>query len=425
MNPLKYITGMIILSVFILLSCEKNITNPAQESAIQIQVAFDTDSFGLDALGKIASITSVSVTVTGPEMDQVVQDLSFNSGTGTASGTVEVPKGSDRLFKVEGKDSRKIIQFSGSATKDINGDNESVSITVAWIVPDPVSLTINEIRSTSVVLSWNATNAPDFGFYRILISNQLPLNPSNDNVGDDITDRTNTTDWRITGLFPITKYYVAVVVVDTEGHCAVEADIQNFTTWTQVELVYDDGIPYDYRWWDYSNRRYSNRMSPPGTCRLLIARYYIASIANGGYFKSEVMDGSDNALASKDVAATSTGWIDVDYSNDNVIINEDFYIEMEYDGINKPGLGYDLDDNDRGWKYNGQTWEAFDGTYFIRAVVETEGSLVSLTSEPLNPKEKEPLRFETAIETANSLKLNSFSPEHNKLTKNQIIHDAQ
>ncbi|MCI0495905.1 fibronectin type III domain-containing protein [candidate division KSB1 bacterium] len=382
MNPLKYTSVITIFLLAILSSCENNMTNPERLSSIQLEVKFESPTLELHALNKIATITSVSITVTGSGMSQIIQDLSFNSNTGKASGTIEVPKGAGRVFKVEGKDERNVIQFSGSTTKDINSAAETVSIMVSWIVPELISLSIDEVRSTSVGISWNATNAGDFQFYRVLLSTSSALDFSNHKFGGDINNRSDV-KWRLTGLTPNTKYYVAVVVVDTENKYSPKADIKNFTTLRQIELAYDDGDPYGGYYWN-ANCRFSNKMSPSGTCRLIYARYYIRSIAQGGKFKSLITDAADNILGEKDVTATATGWFDVDFSEENIIINEDFFIEMEFDGINKPSLGYDQENNNRGWDYDGQNWKKFEGTYFIHAVVEAEGGLTKLASEPSN-----------------------------------------
>jgi hypothetical protein len=45
-------------------------------------------------------------------------------------------------------------------------------------------------------------------------------------------------------------------------------------------------------------------------------------------------------------------------------------------------LGYDQENNNRGWDFDGQNWKEFKGTYFIRAIVECEGGLMKLAPEP-------------------------------------------
>ena len=231
------------------LSCSEE--NPFQSESgdadVQLVINFDTNNSQQVELSKSATINMVVVKVTGPEMIAVTEELTLNSGVTAATGSIEVLKGINRTFSVEGIDGNSIIQFSGQTTQDIVNDVESVSISVLWIPPDPVTLTISNVTSTTATLNWTASTAPDFSFYRVLLSTSTNLNEVTDQIGDDITN-VNTTGLNIINLTPGTTYYVAVMTVDTElwysGSLVFGAQnsiVKSFSALSQIlELSYDD-----------------------------------------------------------------------------------------------------------------------------------------------------------------------------------------
>jgi len=196
------------------LSCADN--NPVSESdgdsEILLRVEFDDNKISSGNLQKVTTITTVTVTVTGPGMDTITENLTISGNT--ASGNISVPKGDDRRFVLTGRDQSNIIQFEGENSADIINNTETVNITVSYFPPNPVDFNISNVTTTTADVSWTASTAPDFDFYRLLLSTSNPPDPSNDGILD-ISD-INTTSANITGMTPNTTYFYQIIVVDTE-----------------------------------------------------------------------------------------------------------------------------------------------------------------------------------------------------------------
>jgi hypothetical protein len=85
------------------------------------------------------------------------------------------------------------------------------------------------------------------------------------------------------------------------------------------------------------------------------------------------------------VTPSSTGWVDVDVSGLDLMVENDFVVAMIYDGVNTPSLGYDGADNGRAWDYMYDAdfdiydWAEWGETYFVRSTVElSTGQIVTL-----------------------------------------------
>ena len=231
------------------LSCSED--NPVQSDSgdtdVQIIINFETNTTQQAGLGKSAAINRVVIAVTGPGMTRVTEQLTLNSATTAATGSIKVPKGNNRKFIVNGIDGSSIIQFKGETTQDIVNDVESVSISVSWTPPDPVTLSVSNVTTTTATLSWNTSTAPDFLFYRVLLSTSSNLIDPIDQIGGDITS-VNSTGLNIINLSPGTTYYVAVMTVDTElrfsgnlGFGTQNSIVKSFSALSQIlELSYDD-----------------------------------------------------------------------------------------------------------------------------------------------------------------------------------------
>ncbi len=236
------------LAIIFGLSCSED--NPVQSDSVgtdvQFVINFETNSSQRVELSKTATINRVVVNVAGPGMSRVTKELTLNSGVTEATGSLEVPKGNDRIFSVDGIDGNSITQFSGETTQDIVNDVESVSISVSWIPPDPVTLTISNITSTAATLNWTTSAAPDFSFYRVLLSTSTTLIDLTDQIGDDMTD-VNSTSMNIINLTPGATYFAAVMTVHTEGWFTGDLSfgtqnsiVKSFSSVDLLQLIGDD-----------------------------------------------------------------------------------------------------------------------------------------------------------------------------------------
>ena len=380
---IKYIFYLAVWIFFLMSACsEMNpLSTENDTSQVQLKIEFNNGNQKLLKPANIQEIVKVKVTISGSGMNDIIKELTLSGNT--AQGSFDVPKGKSRSFKVEGIDGSNIVQFSGLTIEDLNNDTENISMQADWITPEPVSLYLENVTATTVDIYWSASTAPDIDFYRILRTTSLPFDIHQDKLEDVPT---NITSGTISNLIPKTKYYVAVLAIDTEGWFRTGFQTKEFTTASQTttkELKYDDGTP-EHSYAEAAGYAYSNKISPGGTVKLLKARYYITNITGGGTFQSKITTES-TTLATKTVTATSTGWLDVDYSSENLIFSEDFWIDMKFTLNNTPGLGFDDSDNGRALFYNYSTgkWQNVNGTFFIRAIVEMDGGLYKL--EPNSP----------------------------------------
>lgn len=130
---MKTISILLTLAFFVLMiSCNKDTVGIDNEfqSNIQIQVNVENPSLGLSKPAGTTTITAVRVTVNGPDMSEIVKNLTISGNQ--ASGTLTIPKGVDRHFLVEGLDN-SLVLFRGETTKDLNNDKETVTINATWL----------------------------------------------------------------------------------------------------------------------------------------------------------------------------------------------------------------------------------------------------------------------------------------------------
>lgn len=165
------------------------------------------------------------------------------------------------------------------------------------------------------------------------------------------------------------------------------------------ELVYDDGYPAGGSAWSALGAMYAVRMTSPATpAKILKLEYYFTGTAGGTRsFIVHILKDSSGAPGSDlispfRVTPAVDGWFVVDMSNYvssyHTITNGDFFVAMEYDGVNKPYIGYTDTANGRGWSRSSKTasWTSRTRTFFIRAVVSAvaEAPSANFTGSPVS-----------------------------------------
>ena len=380
-----------VIVVSLVLSCSpKNpIVGGEDDSSVEVQVVFQQSFSRLAPLGKRVTITSVVVTVTGPDMSPITKELTIDMENNTASGSVEVPKGDSRTFLIEGTDENGVVQFSGSTTQNIRKKNEAVTINVTWIPPDPVEVTISNVTTTTAHISWVATDAPDFQFYRVLFSSNPQLDASVDRFGDDIYDR-NSTMVTLSELSENTTYYVAVLVVDTElwfsgalEYGSQNSIVEKFTTAREVLVSYDDGNFEQFLYSTDVGDRAVMRFTPPAyPCYIKTIWLYLRDTSGqDGNYRLVIMDSNHGDLFRTDPLETSPGedWVGWNplWSNrdDGTITGGDFYAGIEWvKGIGWPEIGRDISSTQR----RGEYYSTSSGNwYIIDDLVDTQGNQLS------------------------------------------------
>ena len=235
---------LLIISLMFVFSCSiiNPIDNGTSDSAIQLQINFDNSVSNVTASNKLqknlnttSSIERVAVIVTAPDIERAIdKDLQFNASK--ATGTITVPKGNNRTFRIEGFDDENFLQFEGETTKNIKSDKENVNITVQWIAPATVAFWIEDITAYSAKIVWEASDAQDFEYYRILLGETSELIPYNESphIVSNIYDR-NENFLIVENLNPETLYFYEVLVVDRENWFK-QVDTQSFLTDQSFEV---------------------------------------------------------------------------------------------------------------------------------------------------------------------------------------------
>ncbi|MBN2281369.1 MAG: hypothetical protein JXQ65_12385 [Candidatus Marinimicrobia bacterium] len=207
---------ILIVLVFLVSTCESPVKTKDDLARINIAFNFPEKPLQENALQKATSIQVINIVVEAADMDRISEDFNVNNTRVVCN--LEVPKGNERLFKIQGKDAGGIVQLTAETTEDILNSEETITINnIVQISPPPVEPTFSDISESGFVINWNKSNAPDFSHYRVLVSTNTVLNLNSDKIGNDIEDK-NSVTMTISGADPGTVYYVAIVVFDTENY---------------------------------------------------------------------------------------------------------------------------------------------------------------------------------------------------------------
>ncbi len=211
---MKKFTIFILTVILFGISCE-NPFNPTDDTTkVTLNLNFPNNYVDKAELAKPQEIIEVAVTITADDMDEIVEHFEVRSNR--VEMNLELSQGNDRNILVEGLDRTGLVQFRGDKTVDLTQDQQTVEINnLLLIAPSPVNSVVENITRTSFELHWTKSNAPDFGFYRVLLSTNPVLYPNDDQIGNDM-DNINRQQMEIINLNPGTVYYVAVIVCDTE-----------------------------------------------------------------------------------------------------------------------------------------------------------------------------------------------------------------
>jgi hypothetical protein len=113
---------------------------------------------------------------------------------------------------------------------------------------------------------------------------------------------------------------------------------------TSTELAYDDGEPENLSGGGAGSYQ-AVRFSPPTgwpSARILSVSYYIGK--PGAPFKAHIF-GSDGAAElltpPLEVKPTAIGWFNIDLTTYNIVVSGDFYVAIEYEAYDSPGIGWD------------------------------------------------------------------------------------
>ncbi len=196
----------------LLSSCStKNPLESDQNAEIAIEIIFPSHN-SLKKTSSAATISRVIVTVTASDMDTIQAELIISDNK--FSGDIEVKQGEDRIFAVEAKDGKGLVQYSGSTKIDILEDT-TVPIELQAHTPESVFLMKRDATYNSATLYWKKNTDPDFFSYKLNRSQS----PGVSTTSELIHETTNNIDTTYTDqeLLPSTNYYYKVFVFDTEN----------------------------------------------------------------------------------------------------------------------------------------------------------------------------------------------------------------
>lgn len=160
------------------------------------------------------AVTKLNITVSAADFDTLTHEVLLQNGK--AQIELSIPKGDDRVITVMGYDENSRLQCRGAAKVNLHKTNEIVSITVAWLPPPPVTLSIDSIGTTTINISWTPSTVEDFGQYRIVGSTRSEFDLIKDTLHTPITNK-SITKTVISNLQANMTYYIAVITLDTEG----------------------------------------------------------------------------------------------------------------------------------------------------------------------------------------------------------------
>jgi hypothetical protein len=125
-----------------------------------------------------------------------------------------------------------------------------------------------------------------------------------------------------------------------------------------TEIAYDDGSP-DLQMALEQDDMILVQFSPPyAPAPITAVRFLISGAAGLADFRVHVLDISRQALgASALVTPESTGWVSVDLSPLGIVVDEDFYVGIEWETTDEPALGLDSSSPDsRSWVVVEDVW---------------------------------------------------------------------
>ncbi len=199
----------------IMISCQFSLA-PEGSAQIALEIELAASQSFMKA-GTLTTISTVVVTVfTGVFETESYEELATKelsiSGR-SAKGTISVPKGEDRTFRVEAYDSNGIIQYHGNTKgMDITEDTFTVQIRLAPIPPDRPTLSYD---SQTRIFNWTKSLDLDFAAYKMYRADSPGVTLSSDLLYT--TGAVDSTFFVDNASLPGGFYYYRVFVVDTEG----------------------------------------------------------------------------------------------------------------------------------------------------------------------------------------------------------------
>jgi photosystem II stability/assembly factor-like uncharacterized protein len=198
MKPARLQAVTVLFSLFVLAASSFlagcGSTGKSASGSSSVTLTIGGSRAGATAAGRLSpraipvSIATVTVTVSGPGMDNIVKTIDV-AGRSTVVETLSVPKGLQRTFTIVASDASGVVRYQGTQTVDVLGDALSLSIPLTVAGTNPA---VNRWFWRNPVPTGGNLNAAAFGNGTFVV------------VGDDglvMTSTDNGATWtqRITG----------------------------------------------------------------------------------------------------------------------------------------------------------------------------------------------------------------------------------
>ena len=204
---------LIGFTLLIVSSCQNPLTqDDLAQVSLQIQIE---SSENLSKTSALAGITRVDVTVstgvfeTASYKELTVKELTISDRS--AQGSISVPMGEDRTFRVRAFDANGFIQYSGRTKIDVLEKTFTVQIGLKPLPPNRPTLSLDVPTGK---FSWTKSIALDFAAYELYRAPTAGVTVSSDLIyTPGAIDSTFHVD---NDTLASGKYYYRVYVVDTE-----------------------------------------------------------------------------------------------------------------------------------------------------------------------------------------------------------------
>ncbi|WP_054695070.1 hypothetical protein [Geotalea toluenoxydans] len=111
-------------------------------------------------------VKKITITVTAPDMTDIVRVITVAPGQTSASDSFAVPNGSGRVFKVIAQDNYNNTPYTGSTTVDLNGTDTAVPVTMQEDVNQAVTAKLYQYFKDTIEAKGTALTAADLApFY--------------------------------------------------------------------------------------------------------------------------------------------------------------------------------------------------------------------------------------------------------------------
>lgn len=331
-----------------------------------------------------------------------------SGSSGATISTVIVAKGNSNVIYVGCSNGR--VQVTTNAGSNWNLRNSGLpnlyATRIATDAADPAVAFVTYSGFSSGQKVYKTTN---YGVNWTNISGNLPnipvssilVNPTNNNhilVGTDLGVFSTTnggTTWvqDNNGLANVVvsdldyRSSDGKVFAATHGRSMYSATLTTGGGGTvTTELIYDDGTPQSGYYWPQLGQGSANRLTPTlSNAKLITVKIYITGSNSGTYvYRPLILSSSSGAPGSQlatlnfKTSSTANGWDETDVTSLNITVNSDFFVGIQYNGVDRPTFGYDPFNNGRAWDFNGTSWSQWNETYFMRGVIQSTTTSVEI-----------------------------------------------